>query len=106
MKNRTVTHAKPPPPAWLKLPLSPEPSVLGAAGSSKAPLSQKDRTFFRLAIAIGMGSEPEVRAHTRRAIEAGWTVEEITYAARLAAKSFASSEVFTAAMWVEEALKK
>lgn len=106
MKNRTVSHGKPPPPAWLKMPPANHPTLFGAAESAKAPLSQKDRTFFRLAIAIGMGAEPEVRAHTRRALEAGWTVEEIAYAARLAAKSFASSEVFTAAMWVEEVLKK
>ncbi len=78
----------------------------GADAAPNAPLNQKERALFRLAMAIGARLEPEVRAYTRNALAAGWTEEELRYAARVATNTLASAEMLTTAMWVEETLNK
>src|SRR6266568_4563900 len=51
--------------------------ALGAATAEAGPLSDKTRALVKLAIAAGGQMEGAVHSHTRRALEAGCSAEEI-----------------------------
>ena len=57
---------------------------LAAASHDNGPLDNKTRQLVKLALAIGMGHEGAVHAHTRRALEAGITPAEIKHVVTLA----------------------
>src|SRR5207247_9371661 len=57
--------------------------TLGAATAEAGPLSDKTRALVKLAIAAGGQMEGEVHSHTRGALEAGWSAEEIIHVALL-----------------------
>src|SRR5258707_31402 len=52
-------------------------NALGAATSEAGPLTDKTRALVKLAIAVGGQMEGAVHSHTRRALEAGGSAEEI-----------------------------
>src|SRR5436853_7316488 len=54
--------------------------ALGAATVEAGPLSDKTRALVKLAIAVGGQMEGAVHSHTRRALEAGRSAEEIYHA--------------------------
>src|SRR5437016_13297230 len=55
--------------------------ALGAATAEAGPLSGKARALVKLAIAVGGQMEGAVHSHTRRALEAGCSAEEIYHVA-------------------------
>src|SRR5947208_5028474 len=57
--------------------------ALGAATAEAGPLSDKTRALVKLAIAAGGQMEGAVHSHTRRALEAGCSPEEIYHVALL-----------------------
>ena len=71
-----------------------------------APLTQKDRALFRLAVAIGAQLQPEVGAFTDDALASGWTTEELRYATHVATTTFGTAKFMDARMWVEAVLRK
>src|SRR5204862_2444021 len=56
---------------------------LGAATADAGPLTDKTRALVKLAIAAGGQMEGAVHSHTRRALEAGCSPEEIYHVALL-----------------------
>src|SRR5512134_3829337 len=60
---------------------------LGNAAGTAGPLDAKTRELVRLAIAIGSRHEGAVHSHTRRALEAGVTADEIRHAVLLSITS-------------------
>src|SRR5687768_17721047 len=61
--------------------------ALGEATATAGPLEGKTRALVKLAIALGGQMEGAVHSHTRRAIEAGCSAEEIRHAVLLDRKS-------------------
>jgi AhpD family alkylhydroperoxidase len=58
--------------------------ALGHATAEAGPLDDKTRALVKLAIAVGSQLEGAIHSHTRRAVEAGCTAEEIRHAILLA----------------------
>jgi len=54
--------------------------ALGNAATEVGPLSKRDIALVRIGMAAGAGYEGAVRAHCRRASEAGLTADEIRHA--------------------------
>src|SRR5687768_7964094 len=52
---------------------------LGAASAAAGPLDGKTRALVKLAIAVGGQMEGAVHSHTRRAVEAGCSADEIRH---------------------------
>ena len=55
---------------------------LGAAAHQQGPLDLKARELVKLGLAIGGRQEGAVRSHTRRAVEAGASREEVLHVSR------------------------
>ena len=50
---------------------------LGTSVHNFGPLDEKTRALIKLAISTGAGMEGAVHSHTRKALEAGCTIDEI-----------------------------
>jgi 4-carboxymuconolactone decarboxylase len=77
---------------------------LGAAVHNQGPLDDKTRELIKLGLAVGVGSEGAVHSHTRKALEAGATSEEIRHAILLAAPTLGFPQMMAALTWVEDIL--
>jgi 4-carboxymuconolactone decarboxylase len=77
---------------------------LGNAARNAGPLDNKTRELVRLAIAVGNRHEGAVHSHTRRALEAGATPEELRHVALLAVTSIGFPNMMAALSWVEDVL--
>ena len=78
---------------------------LGAAVHGGGPLEQKDRELLKLAMAIGARLEGAVHSHTRRALEAGATAEEICHVVLLGVTTLGFPHTVSALTWVQDDLK-
>jgi len=79
--------------------------ALGAATQEAGPLDKKTRSLVKLAIAAGAWREGAVHSHTRRALEAGCTPEEIRHAILLATTTLGFPSMMAALTWVEDVLE-
>ncbi len=78
--------------------------ALGHALTDAGPLDPRVAQLVRLGIGIGMQQEGAVHAHTRRALDEGWTPDELRHAAVLAATTLGWPRMMAAYMWVEDEL--
>lgn len=78
---------------------------LGAAVHDSGPLDKKDRELLKLAMAIGARLEGAVHSHTRRALEAGATAEEIYHVVLLGLTTLGFPHTIAAMTWVQDDLK-
>jgi AhpD family alkylhydroperoxidase len=78
---------------------------LGAAARSAGPLDAKTRELISLAIAVGARHEGAVHSHTRKALEAGCTPEEIRHAVLLSVTTIGFPNMMAALSWVDDVLK-
>ena len=78
---------------------------LGAAVHDSGPLDKKNRELIKLAMAIGARLEGAVHSHTRRALEAGATREEIHHVVLLGVTTLGFPHTVAAMTWVEDDLK-
>ena len=76
--------------------------ALGAATASAGPLDGKTRALVKLAIAIGGQMEGAVHSHTRRAVEATCTPEEIRHTVLLATTTLGFPTMMKTLSWVED----
>ncbi|MFA6545998.1 MAG: carboxymuconolactone decarboxylase family protein [Limisphaerales bacterium] len=79
-------------------------AALGAATQEAGPLPRKTRAIAKLAIAVGGRREGAVHSHTRRALEAGCTPDEIRHVALLATTTIGFPAMMSALSWVEDVL--
>jgi len=70
------------------------------------PLDEKTRELVKLGIAIGLSSEGAVKSHTRRALAAKSTVEEIRHAVLLSLTTAGFPAMIAALKWIDEVLDK
>jgi 4-carboxymuconolactone decarboxylase len=77
---------------------------LGQATDAAGPLDERTRRLVHLAIAVGALAEGAVRSNTRRALDAGATVEEIRQVALLAITTAGFPTAIAGTSWIEEVL--
>ena len=78
--------------------------ALGAATAEAGPLADKTRALVKLAIAIGGQMEGAVHSHTRRAVEAGCSADEIRHAVLLSTTTIGFPSMMKTMSWVEDVL--
>ena len=78
--------------------------ALGKACAKAGPLDVRTRELVKLGIAIGGRLEGAVHAHTRRALEAGATQDQIRHVVALATPTVGFPTAVAAFTWVEELL--
>ena len=79
---------------------------LGTAVHQAGPLNEKTRSLIKLAISTGAGMEGAVHSHTRKAIEAGCTNEEIKHTVMLALPTIGFPATMAVMSWVEDLIEK
>ncbi len=79
---------------------------LGAAVHHAGPLDEKTRALVKLGIAIGNQSEGAVHSHTRKALEAGATAEEIRQVGLLALPTIGFPNMMAALTWIDDILSE
>lgn len=80
--------------------------ALGAATQKAGPLPSKTRALVKLAIAVGARLEGAVHSHTRRALEAGCTSEEIRHVVLLATTTLGFPATMATFSWVDDVLRQ
>ena len=78
--------------------------ALGAATAEAGPLSDKTRALVKLAIAVGGQMEGAVHSHTRRALEAGCSAEEIYHVVLLGTTTLGFRTMMKTFSWVDDVL--
>lgn len=77
---------------------------LGAAEHEAGPLTEKERRFVKLGVAVGAQSEGGVRSHVRKLLGVGASQEEILHAIVLALTTIGFPATNAALSWAEEVL--
>ena len=77
---------------------------LGAAIHGAGPLDEKARELVKLGISVGAGMEGAVHSHTRKALAAGASPEEIRHVVVLATTTIGFPNMMAALTWVEDIL--
>ncbi len=70
------------------------------------PLNVKTRALVKLALSIGVKSEGAVHSHTRQALDAGASHQEIRHLVLLGITTIGFPSSMAALSWVEDVLKK
>lgn len=79
---------------------------LGVACRSAGPFDEKLQDLIKLGISIGLNSQGAIRSHTRKALAAGATREEILHVVLLSLTTTGFPQMIAALGWVEEVLAK
>jgi len=79
---------------------------LGQAVRSAGPLDPKSQALIKLAISTGARMEGAVHAHTRKALSAGVTPDEVRQAVLLAMPTIGFPNMMAALSWVNDILDK
>jgi alkylhydroperoxidase/carboxymuconolactone decarboxylase family protein YurZ len=79
--------------------------ALGTACQEAGPLSARARALVKLALAVGARLEGAVHSHTRRALDAGCTPDEIRHAILLATTTLGFPTMMAALSWVDDVLE-
>lgn len=79
---------------------------LGAATQTAGPLDDPTKALVKLAIAVGARMEGAVHSHTRRAVEAGCTREEIRQVAVLSTTTMGFPAMMAALSWIDDILQQ
>jgi alkylhydroperoxidase/carboxymuconolactone decarboxylase family protein YurZ len=79
--------------------------TLGEATQAAGPLDSKTRALVKLAIAVGALREGAVHSHTRRALEAGCTPDELRHVGVLAITTIGFPSTMATMSWVEDILR-
>jgi 4-carboxymuconolactone decarboxylase len=77
----------------------------GRTVTGQGPLEAKLTHLVKLGISIGMRHEGAVHAHTRKALAAGLSADELRHAALLAAPTIGWPAMMAAYLWVEDELQ-
>lgn len=80
--------------------------ALGEATAEAGPLDDKTRALVKLAIATGAWREGAVHSHTRRALAAGCSPDEIRHVVLLATTTLGFPSMMAALTWVEDVLDR
>jgi len=76
--------------------------ALGQAAADAGPLPEKTRHLVQIAAAAAIRSEGAVHSHTRRALAAGATPEEVQHAVIAATSTIGFPNVMAALSWIND----
>lgn len=76
--------------------------AVGEAAASAGPLPEKTRQLVQLGAAAAIRSEGAVHSHTRRALAAGATREEVQHAVIAATSTIGFPNVMAALSWIND----
>jgi alkylhydroperoxidase/carboxymuconolactone decarboxylase family protein YurZ len=79
---------------------------LGNASAEAGPLDEKSQRLVKLAIAIGAQRQGAVHSHTRRALAAGCTPEELVHVGVLAITTIGWPGAFAAICWIKDIIRR
>ncbi len=79
---------------------------LAKVSHQAGPLNVKTRALVKLALSIGAKSEGAVHSHTRQALDAGASHQEIRHLVLLGVTTIGFPSSMAALSWVEDVLKK
>jgi alkylhydroperoxidase/carboxymuconolactone decarboxylase family protein YurZ len=79
---------------------------LGEATAGAGPLEEKTQRLLKLALAIGAQRQGAVHSHTRRALAAGCTAEELVHVGILAIPTIGWPGAFAALCWIREIIAR
>lgn len=80
-------------------------NALGEATIEAGPLDKKTAALVKLSLSMGMRHEGAVHAHTRKALAAGCTPDELRHAAILATTTMGFPNMMAAYSWVDDVLR-
>jgi 4-carboxymuconolactone decarboxylase len=80
--------------------------ALGKASADAGPLDTRLRALVKLGIAVGAEKEGAVHSHTRRALEAGCSPDEIRHVALLSITTLGFPSMMKTLSWVGDILDK
>jgi 4-carboxymuconolactone decarboxylase len=75
---------------------------LGEACAQGGPLDRRTVALVKLGIALGAGLEGATHSHTRKALEAGWTREEVLHATLLSVPTIGFPSMMRSRKWVQD----
>lgn len=75
---------------------------LGSASAKAGPLEEKTQRLVKLAIAIGAQRQGAVHSHTKRALKAGCSPEELVQVGILAVTTIGWPGAFAAICWIND----
>ena len=110
MKTKRTSHVPNKPPRRFQEFGRKYPAVmrayeaLGEATQQGGPLDAKTRALVKIALAVGNGREGAVHSHTRRALAAGCTPDEIRHVVLLATTTLGFPSMMAVRSWVEDLL--
>ena len=79
---------------------------LGVACRNAGPLNEKDQNLVKLGIAIGANSRGGIMSHTRKALDAGATADEVIHAVLLGLTTTGFPQMMAAMKWVDSVLSE
>ena len=79
---------------------------LGETASEAGPLGEKAKRLIKLALAIGAQRQGAVSSHTKRALAAGCTPEELVHVGILAIATIGWPGAFAAICWIKETIAR
>ncbi len=79
---------------------------IGIKCHEAGPLPPKSRRLVKLGMAIASGSKGGIKSQTRKALEDGFSPDEIRHAALLALTTIGLPSMIAAFGWIEEVLEK
>ncbi|MBX3117468.1 MAG: carboxymuconolactone decarboxylase family protein [Fimbriimonadaceae bacterium] len=79
---------------------------LGDATAASGPLDAKTRALIKLSITVGARMEGAAHSHTRKALEAGCTPEEIRHAILLSTTTIGFPNMMAAMSWIDDVIDK
>jgi alkylhydroperoxidase/carboxymuconolactone decarboxylase family protein YurZ len=74
--------------------------------TAAGPLDERTQRLTKLALAIGAQRQGAVNSHTRRALAAGCTPEELVHVGILAIPTLGWPAAFAAICWIQETIRK
>ncbi len=77
---------------------------LGTACREAGPLDKKTQNLIKLGIAAGANSRGGVMSHTRKALEAGATAEEVNHTLLLTLTTLGFPNMISAISWANEVI--
>lgn len=80
--------------------------TMNEAVHNAGPLDAKTRSLIKLSISTGARMEGAVHSHTRKALKAGCTAEEIRHAVMMSLPTIGLPSMMAALSWVDDILDK
>lgn len=80
--------------------------TLGNAATEAGPLSEREQRLVKFGLAVGAAHEGALHSHTRRAMKAGVSADELRHAVLQATTTLGFPSMMRAMTWLEDVLEE